>query len=89
LDSTRSDRCQREPRRAMGYSRGATSTLWLNTSGRSARTVASGISWPWKSGVRTSTLQSGAWRRIWRIVAAQMREPRSGRSSRSTLVTTA
>ncbi len=52
-------------------------------------TVASGISWPWKSGVSTSTLQSGAWWRIWRIVAAQMRAPLSGRSSRSTLVTTA
>ena len=49
-----------DPRRAIGYRRGATSTLWLKTSGRSAITVARGISWPWKSGVRTSILQSGA-----------------------------
>ena len=89
LRRTRSERCHVEPRRATGYSRGTISTLWLKTSGRSAMTVASGISCPWKSGVRHSTLQLGAWLRICRIVAAQMRAPLSGRSSRSTLVTTA
>ncbi len=89
LRSTRSERSHVEPRRATGYSRGATSTLWLKTSGASAMTRASGISSPRKSGVRTSTLQVGAWRRIWRMVAAQTPAPRSGRSSRSTLVTTA
>ena len=36
LRSTRSERSQREPRRATGYRRGTTSTLWLKTSGRSA-----------------------------------------------------
>ena len=55
------------PRRATGYSRGTTSTLWLKTSGRSAITFASGISSPRKSGVRHSILQSGACRRIERI----------------------
>ena len=72
---TRSERSQRDPRRAIGYRRGTTSTLWLKTSGRSAMTFASGISWPRKSGVSTSTWQSGAWRRTWRIVAAQMPAP--------------
>ena len=41
--------------------------MWLNTSGRSAITLASGISSPRKSGVRTSTLQFGACRLIWRM----------------------
>jgi hypothetical protein len=50
LLSTRSERSHFEPRRATGYRRGATSTLWLKTSGRSAMTVASGISWPWEVG---------------------------------------
>ena len=78
-----------EPRRATGYSRGATSTLWLKTSGRSAITFASGISWPWKSGVSSSILQPGAWRRIWRTTPTNALAPLSGRSSRSTLVMTA
>ena len=52
-------------------------------------TFASGISWPWKSGVRTSTLQSGAWRRHWRMTPTNADAPLSGRSSRSTLVITA
>jgi hypothetical protein len=64
---TRSERSQRDPRRATGYSRGTTSTLWLNTSGRSAITLASGISSPRKSGVRHSTLHHGACMRIERI----------------------
>ena len=75
LRSTRGERSQREPRRATGYSRGATSTLWLKTSGRSAMTFASGISWPRKSGVRTSTLHSGAWRRIWRMTPTKAQAP--------------
>ena len=67
LRRTRSERSQREPRRATGYSRGTTSTLWLNTSGRSAMTLASGISSPRKSGVRHSILHHGACMRIERI----------------------
>ena len=50
------ERSQVEPRRATGYRRGTTSTLWLKTSGRSAITLASGISAPRKSGVSTSIL---------------------------------
>ena len=75
LRSTRSERGNVEPRRATGYSRGTTSTLWLKTSGRSAMTLASGISWPRKSGVRTSTLQPGAWRRIWRMTPTNALAP--------------
>ena len=75
LRRTRSERSQRDPRRAIGYRRGTTSTLWLKTSGRSAMTLASGISWPRKSGVRTSTLQSGAWRRIWRMTPTKAPAP--------------
>jgi hypothetical protein len=52
-------------------------------------TFASGISWPWKSGVRTSTLQPGAWRRICRMTPTKAEAPLSGRSSRSTEVMTA
>jgi hypothetical protein len=52
-------------------------------------TRASGISWPWKSGVSTSILQSGANFRTERIVPTHAVAPRSGRSSRSTLVMTA
>ena len=89
LRSTRHERRKREPRRASGYSRGTVSTLWLKTSGRSAITLASGISSPRKSGVSTSTLQPGASRLIERITPTNAREPRSGRSSRSTLVITA
>ena len=63
--------------------------MWLNTSGRSAITRARGISSPRKSGVSTSTLHSGASRRIERITPTKAVEPRSGRSSRSTLVITA
>ena len=59
LRSTRQERRNCEPRRASGYSRGTVSTLWLNTSGRSAITRASGISSPRKSGVSTSTLRAG------------------------------
>ena len=73
-----------EPRRATGYSRGATSRLWLKTSGRSAMTRASGISSPRKSGVRHSIFVSGACMRIERMTPHQTDEPRSGRSSRST-----
>ena len=73
MRSTRQERANSEPRRAIGYSRGTTSTLWLNTSGRSAMTFASGISWPWKSGVSTSIWQSGAWRRTWRITPTNAR----------------
>ena len=59
MRSTRQERWNSEPRRAIGYSRGTTSTLWLNTSGRSAMTLASGISWPWKSGVEHLELAVG------------------------------
>ena len=52
-------------------------------------TLASGISWPWKSGVSTSIWQSGAWRRTWRITPTNAEAPLSGRSSRSTEVITA
>ena len=69
--STRHERLKSDPRRARGYSRGTVSTLWLNTSGRASITRASGISWPRKSGVSTSTAQPGARRRIARIVAAK------------------
>src|SRR3954469_6352227 len=72
LRSTRHDRGNVEPRRAIGYSRGTTSTLWLKTSGRSARTVASGISWPRKSGASTPPLQPGARRRAPRRLAAAL-----------------
>ena len=89
LRSTRQERSNVEPRRATGYRRGTTSTLWLKTSGRSAMTFASGISWPRKSGVRTSTLQRGAWMRHWRMTPTNALAPRSGRSSRSTDVMTA
>ena len=75
LPSTRSERSHFEPRRATGYSRGTTSTLWLKTSGRSAITFASGIFSPRKSGVSTSTLQPGAWRRIWRITPTNADAP--------------
>ena len=89
LRSTRQERRNFEPRRASGYSRGTVSTLWLNTSGRSAITRASGISSPRKSGVSTSTFVPGDSRRIERITPTNALEPRSGRSSRSTLVITA
>ena len=75
LRSTRSERSQCEPRRATGYSRGTTSTLWLKTSGRSAITFASGISSPRKSGVRHSTLHPGACMRIERITPHQTPAP--------------
>ena len=39
LRSTRQERSNVEPRRATGYRRGTTSTLWLKTSGRSAMTL--------------------------------------------------
>ena len=87
--STRQERVNSEPRRASGYSRGTTSTLWLKTSGRSAITFANGISWPWKSGVRTSTRHPGACLRTWRITPTKAPAPLSGRSSRSTDVMTA
>ena len=87
--STRAERRNSEPRRATGYRRGTTSTLWLKTSGRAAMTRAIGISCPWKSGVSTSIWQPGAWRRISPITATKAPEPRSGRSSRSTEVMTA
>ena len=73
--STRAERRNLEPRRASGYSRGTVSTLWLNTSGRSAITRASGISSPRKSGVSTSTLQPGARRRIERITPTNALAP--------------
>ncbi len=75
LRSTRQERSNLEPRRATVYRRGTTSTLWLNTSGRSAITLASGISSPRKSGVSTSTLQRGAWRRICRITPTNALAP--------------
>ena len=83
--STRSERSHVEPRRAIEYRRGTTSQLWLKTSGRSAMTLASGMSSPWKSGVRTSILHLGAWRRIWRMTPTKAWAPLSGMSSRSTL----
>jgi len=64
-----------EPRRAIGYSRGTVSTLWLKTSGRSATTLANGISWPRKSGVSTSTLHPGAIRLIERITPTNALAP--------------
>ena len=73
--STRQERRKSEPRRARGYSRGTVSTLWLKTSGRSWITFASGISWPRKSGVSTSTLQSGAIIRIERITPTNALAP--------------
>jgi hypothetical protein len=75
LCSTRSERRQAPPRRATGYSRGTTSTLWLNTSGRSAITFASGISSPRKSGVRTSILHPGACMRTERMTPTQTDAP--------------
>ena len=75
LRSTRFERSQVEPRRATGYRRGTTSTLWLNTSGRSAITLASGISAPRKSGVRTSILVPGDWRRICRMTPTKALAP--------------
>ena len=63
--------------------------LWLKTSGRAASTVRSASSsTPRKSGVSTSTLASGSFALIARIVAAKWPAPRSGTSSRSTEVTT-
>ena len=38
-------------------------------------TFANGIISPRKSGVRTSTLQPGAWRRIWRITPTNAEAP--------------
>ena len=64
-----------EPRRAFGYRRGTVSTLWLKTSGRSWTTFASGISWPRKSGVSTSTLHPGASIRIERITPTNAPAP--------------
>jgi hypothetical protein len=49
--------------------------LWLKTSGRSATTRASGISWPRKSGVNTSTLQPGACIRIERMTPTNAAAP--------------
>ena len=72
---TRLERSQVEPRRATGYRRGTTSTLWLKTSGRSAITLASGISAPRKSGVSTSTWVSGDCRRIWRMTPTNALAP--------------
>ena len=57
------------------WERGTVSTLWLKTSGRSWITFASGISWPRKSGVSTSTLQPGACIRIERIVPTKALAP--------------
>ena len=63
--------------------------LWLKTSGRAPSTVASASSsTPRKSGVSTSTEQSGSFALSARIVAAKWPAPRSGTSSRSTEVTT-
>jgi hypothetical protein len=72
---TRVERSKVEPRRATLYSRGTTSTLWLNTSGRSAITLASGISSPRKSGVSTSILQRGACLRICRMTPTKAWAP--------------
>jgi hypothetical protein len=47
----------------------------LKTSGRSVMTLASGISSPRKSGVRTSTLHSGACMRIERITPTNAEAP--------------
>ena len=55
----------------------------------SATTAATASRSPWKSGVSTSTLVPGDWRRISRMVAAKIEAPPSARSSRSTEVTTA
>ena len=62
--------------------------LWFSTSGRARSTVSRAASTPWKSGIRTSTRQSGASRRIAAIVRAKISAPPSARSSRLTLVTT-
>ena len=71
------------------WSRRTVSMLWLKTSGRAPSTVASASSsTPRKSGVSTSTDESGSLRLSARIVAAKCPAPRSARSSRSTDVTT-
>ncbi len=75
LRSTRAERRNSDPRRAIGYRRGTTSQLWLKTSGFSAMTLASGISWPRKSGVSTSTLQPGACIRIERMTPTKALAP--------------
>jgi hypothetical protein len=63
--------------------------LWLKTSGRAPSTVSSASSSaPRKSGVRTSIDDSGSFALSARIVAAKWAAPLSGRSSRSTEVTT-
>ena len=63
--------------------------LWLKTSGRAPITVLSASSsTPRKSGVSTSTWESGSFALSARMVAAKCPAPRSGRSSRSTEVTT-
>ena len=63
--------------------------LWLKTSGRAPITVTSASSsTPRKSGVSTSTCDAGSFALSARIVAAKCAAPLSGRSSRSTDVTT-
>jgi hypothetical protein len=73
--STRQERMKSAPRRAFGYRRGTVSTLWLKTSGFSWTTFASGISCPRKSGVSTSTAQSGASSRIERMTPTKALAP--------------
>jgi hypothetical protein len=57
-------------------------------SGRASSTAAIELSRPWKSGTSTSTLASGSRARICRMVSANAHAPKSGRSSRSTDVST-
>ncbi len=86
---TESERRYPDLGRTLGYRRDTVSMLWLKISGPSATTALTASRLPWKSGVRTSTVVPGARTRISRMVSAKIEAPPSGRSSRSTEVTTA
>ena len=58
-------------------------------SGAASMTWSTSSSLPWKSGINTSSVVSGLTCLMARMVAAQWEAPKSGRSSRSTEVTTA
>lgn len=72
-----------------GLMRRTVSMLCEMISGCASMTCATSSFLPWKSGISTSTVVSGLSRLISRMVRTQCDAPKSGRSSRSTEVTTA
>ena len=75
--------------RTRGLIRRTVSMLCEMISGCASMTCATSSFLPWKSGISTSTVVSGLSRLISRMVRTQCDAPKSGRSSRSTEVTTA